>query len=105
MASSKAGNEWIGRVELGQERSADNGAQLQNSRPEEPEWTVADMNHDAVLLIPEILARLVKLLMSDNVSFSREVCNSYNCQNFLQQFHCLSSAVGQVSLQKDFCRY
>lgn len=72
----------MGRVELGQERSTDNGAQLQNARPQpqEPESTVADMNHDAVLLIPEILARLVKLLMSDNVSFSREVRHSYNCQ-------------------------
>lgn len=41
-------------------------------KPEEQEWTVADRNHDAILLIPDILARLVQLLTFDKVSFSRE---------------------------------
>ena len=59
---------------MGQERNAENNnTQLPKSRPEEPEWTVSDKNHDAILLIPDILARLVKLLTFDRVSFSHEV--------------------------------
>jgi Trpc4-associated protein len=67
----EAGN-WIGEVEVGLNRSnAETGAS--KLRLEEQEWTVADRNHDAILLIPDILSRLVKLLMFDKVSFSREV--------------------------------
>lgn len=54
-------------------QAENNNTQLPKSRPEEPEWTVSDKNHDAILLIPDILARLVKLLTFDRVSFSREV--------------------------------
>lgn len=64
----KAGNTW-----LGQERSADSCVQQKKPRFEEPEWTVADRNHETILLIPDILARLVKLLTLDKVSFNREV--------------------------------
>lgn len=64
----KAGNTW-----LGQERSADTCVQQKKSGFEEPEWTVSDRNHETILLIPDILARLVKLLTLDKVSFSGEV--------------------------------
>ncbi len=71
MDGPKAGN-WIGEVEVGLNRSnPETGAS--KLRLEEQEWTVADRNHDAILLIPDILSRLVKLLMFDKVSFSREV--------------------------------
>jgi len=67
----KAGNPW-----LEQDWSAENAFQpMQKPIPEEPEWTVADQNHDAILLIPDILARLVELLSFDEVSFGREVRN------------------------------
>ena len=64
----KPGNPW-----MGQERNTENGFQPPKPRSEEPEWTVADKNHDAILLIPDILARLVKLLTFDKAPFSREV--------------------------------
>ncbi|XP_024378941.1 uncharacterized protein [Physcomitrium patens] len=64
---SEAGNPW-----MGQERSVENTFPLQRPRSEEPEWTVADKNHDAILLIPDILERLVMLLTFDKVPFGRE---------------------------------
>lgn len=63
----EAGNTW-----LGQERSSDSCVQQKKPRFEEPEWTVADTNHETILLVPDILARLVKLLTLDKVSFNRE---------------------------------
>lgn len=68
MVVSKAGNTW-----LGQDRSADSCVQQQKPRFEEAEWTAADKNHEAMLFIPDILSRLVKLLTLDKVSFNREV--------------------------------
>jgi hypothetical protein len=65
---SKGGSTW-----LGQDRSADSCVQQQKSKFEEAEWTAADRNHEAILLIPDILGRLVKLLALDKVSFNREV--------------------------------
>ena len=65
---SKAGNSW-----LGQDRSADCCVQQQRSRFEEAELTAADKNHEAILSIPDILSRLVKLLTMDKVPFNREV--------------------------------
>lgn len=58
---------------MGQERNAENSFQPPKPRSEEPEWTAADKNHDVILLIPDILARLVKLLTFDKVPVSREV--------------------------------
>ncbi|KAH9549448.1 hypothetical protein CY35_10G020700 [Sphagnum magellanicum] len=76
----EAGN-WIGEVEVGLNRSnAETGAS--KLRLEEQEWTVADRNHDAILLIPDILSRLVKLLMFDKVSFSREAFLSSGVSEF-----------------------
>ncbi|KAG0588156.1 hypothetical protein KC19_2G220700 [Ceratodon purpureus] len=63
----EAGNTW-----LGQDRSTDSCVQQQKARFEEAEWTAADKNHEAVLFIPDILSRLVKLLTLDKVSFNRE---------------------------------
>lgn len=71
----KAGNPW-----MGQERSVENTFPLQRPRSEEPEWTVADKNHDAILLIPDILERLVMLLTFDKVPFGREVRKLNCCQ-------------------------
>ncbi|XP_024386452.1 uncharacterized protein [Physcomitrium patens] len=45
----------------------------QESRSEEPAWTTTDKNHEAILLVPDILSHLVKLFTLDKVSSSREV--------------------------------
>jgi Trpc4-associated protein len=68
----KAGN-WTGQVDVGLNRSSVETGPPKPKMEEELGWTVVDRNHDAILLIPDILSRLVKLLMFDKVSFSREV--------------------------------
>lgn len=76
MVGFKAGNAW-----LGQEQSSESCMQ-QKSRIEEPEWTTTDKNHEAILLIPNILSRLVKLLALDIMSISREVIQLSIFRNF-----------------------
>lgn len=85
-----------------QDWSAENAFQpMQKPMSEEPEWTVADQNHDAILLIPDILARLVQLLTFDKVSFGREVRKFFTLRpitNFEQVIiggdHCYDGAMG-----------
>ncbi|XP_024395590.1 uncharacterized protein [Physcomitrium patens] len=54
------------------EEQSSESCMQQKSRIEEPEWTTTDKNHEAILLIPNILSRLVKLLALDIMSISRE---------------------------------
>jgi len=68
----KAGN-WTGQVDVGLNQSSVETGPTKPKMEEEPGWTVVDRNHDAILLIPDILSRLVKLLMLDKLPFSHEV--------------------------------
>ncbi|CAK9257708.1 unnamed protein product [Sphagnum jensenii] len=67
----EAGN-WTGQVDVGLNQSSVGTGPPKPKMEEEPGWTVVDRNHDAILLIPDILSRLVKLLMLDKLPFSHE---------------------------------
>lgn len=77
----KAGNPWMEHDRSSSRSSSSSENAFEEPPPEEPEWTVTDQNHEAILLMPDILARLVQLLTFDKLYFNREVpeLSSQNC--------------------------